>query len=89
MKQKYKIRNIISITVLNLTQMQNLDLSDYLLIDYPNLKDFFFFILQCVKKEVIKTYFLVIIFFSLVRNRKNLKILIEISKLGLSIGKII
>ena len=63
MKQKYKIRNIISITVLNLIQLQNLDLSGYFLIDYPNLKNFFFFILQCVKNKVIKTYFLVIIFF--------------------------
>ena len=29
MKQIVKIRNIISITVLNLIQMQNLDLSDF------------------------------------------------------------
>ena len=34
-KQKLKTRNIISITVLNLIQIQNLDLSDYLLINYP------------------------------------------------------
>ena len=37
-KQIFEIRNIISITVLNLIQMQNLKLSDYLSIDYPNLK---------------------------------------------------
>ena len=51
MKQKLKIRNIISITVLNLTQMQNLDMSEYLSIDYPNLKEFRLFILQNTKKK--------------------------------------
>ena len=40
MKQKLKIRIIISITVLNLIQIQILELSEYLLIDYPSLKDF-------------------------------------------------
>ena len=64
MKQKLEIRNIISITVLNLIQKQNLDLSDYLLIDYSNLKDFRLFILQYSKKKMIKMYILVISFFT-------------------------
>ena len=51
MKQKLEIKDIISITVLNLIQLQNLDLSEYLLIGYPNLKDFRLFILQYIKKE--------------------------------------
>ena len=72
MKQNLKIRNIISITVLNLIQIQNLDLSENLLIDYPNLNDLHLFILQYTKKKVIKLYIL-IIFFSLVRNRTNRK----------------
>ena len=42
------------ITVLNLIQMQNLDLSDYLLLDYPKLKDFQLFILQHTRKKVTK-----------------------------------
>ena len=54
MKQKLKIQNIISTTVLNLIQMRNLDLSDYLLIDNPNLKDFQLFVLHYTKKKVIK-----------------------------------
>ena len=64
MKQKLEIRNINSITVLNLIQIQNPDLSEYLLIVYPNLKDFRLFILQYTKKETIKTYILVISFFT-------------------------
>ena len=40
MKQKLEIKNIILITVLNLIQLQNLGLSEYILIGYPNLKDF-------------------------------------------------
>ena len=40
MKQKLKIKNIILITVLSLIQIQSLDLPEYLLIAYPNLKDF-------------------------------------------------
>ena len=64
MKQLLKIRNITSITVLSLIQIQNLDLSEYLLIDYPNLKDFRLFKLQYTKKRVIKMYFLVISFFT-------------------------
>ena len=54
MKQKLEIRNINSITVLNLIQIQNPDLSEYLLIVYPNLIDFRLFILQYNKKKKIK-----------------------------------
>ena len=54
MKQILKIRNIISITVLNLIQTQNLELSDYLLIDYPNLKNFRLFLLQYTRKKTTK-----------------------------------
>ena len=57
MKQKLEIKNIISITVLNLIQIQNLDLSEKILIDYPNLKDFQIFILQYTKKKLIKSIF--------------------------------
>ena len=45
MKQKLKIRNIISVTVLNLIQIQILDFSENLLADYPSLKDFQLFML--------------------------------------------
>ena len=41
MRQKLEIKNILSITVLNLIQIKILDLSEYLLIGYPNLKDLF------------------------------------------------
>ena len=64
MKQKLEIRNINSITVLNLIQIQNPDLSEYLLIVYPNLIDFRLFILQYTKKKTIKTCILVISFFT-------------------------
>ena len=64
MKQKLEIRNINSITVLILIQIQNPDLSEYLLIVYPNLMDFRLFILQYTKKKTIKTYILVISFFT-------------------------
>ena len=64
MKQKLEIKNIISISVLNLIQIQNLDLSEYLLIIYPNLKDFRLFILQYTKKKVIKLLILVFSFFT-------------------------
>ena len=63
-KQKLKIRNIILITVLNLIQIQNQGLSEYLLIDYPNLKDFQLYILQYTKKKTIKLNILVISFFT-------------------------
>ena len=72
MKQKLKITNIISINVLKLIQIQIPDLSEYLLIDYPSLKDFQLFILQFIKKKVMKLHILVI-FFSLVRKRTNRK----------------
>ena len=62
MKQKLEIRIIESITVLNLIHIQNLDLSEYLLIVYQNLIDFRLFILQYTKKKTIKTYILVIFF---------------------------
>ena len=64
MKQKLEIRNINSITVLNLIQIQNPGLSEILLIVYPNLIDFRLFILQYTKKKKIKTYILVIAFFT-------------------------
>ena len=64
MKQKFEIKNIISITVLNLIKIKNLGLSEYLLINYPNLKDFRLFILQYTKKKMIKIYILVISFFT-------------------------
>ena len=64
MKKKLKTRNIISITVLNLIQMPNLDLSDYLLTTIQILKNFRFFILQYTKKKVIKMYILVISLFT-------------------------
>ena len=64
MKQKLEIRNINSITVLHLVQIQNPDLSEYLLIVYPNLIDFRLFILQNTKKKTIQTYILVISFFT-------------------------
>ena len=50
-KQKLEIRNINSITFLNLIQIPNLDLSGYLLIDCLNLIDFRLFILKYTKKE--------------------------------------
>ena len=64
MKQKLEIKNILSTTVLNLIQIKNLDLSEYFLICYPNLKDFRLFILQYTKKKMIKMYILVISFFT-------------------------
>ena len=54
MEQKLEIRSINSITVLNLKQIQSLDLSEYLLIEYPSLKDFQLFILQNTKKTIVK-----------------------------------
>ena len=63
-KQKLEIHNIISITVLILIQIQNLDLSENLFIYYPSLKDFRLLILQYTKKQVIKMYILVISYFT-------------------------
>ena len=71
MKQKLEIK-IISITVLNLIQIQNLDLSEYLLIGYPILKDFPLFILQYIKK-IDESVDFDNVFFSLVRIRTNRK----------------
>ena len=51
MKPKLDIRNIISVTVLSLIQIQSIDLSEYLLIDYLVSKDFQLFILQYTKKK--------------------------------------
>ena len=58
--------------------IQNPDLSEYLLIIYPNLIDFRLFILQYTKKKPIKTYILVISFSLEIAQIE--KILIEISK---------
>ena len=88
MKQKFKISNIFSITVLILIQIQSLDLSDYLLYDYPNLKEFRLFILQYLKKKTIKMYILVI-FFHCLEIKQIKKNLIEISSFELSNEKII
>ena len=63
MKPKLDIRNIISVTVLSLIQIQSIGLSEYLLIDYPVLKDFQLFILQYTKKTI-KMYILEISFFT-------------------------
>ena len=60
MKQILKISIIILITILNLIQMQNLELSDYLLIDYPNLKNLRLFLLQYTRKKTTKMYISVI-----------------------------
>ena len=67
---RIQIRNIILNTVLILIQITNLDLSEYLLIGYTNLKNFRLFILQYTKKKTIKNVSFGN-FFSLVRNRKN------------------
>ena len=63
MKQNLEMRNINSITVLNLIQIQNPDLSEYLLIIYPNLIDFRLFIQQYIKKKD-KNVYLIISFFN-------------------------
>ena len=88
MKQKMEMRNINSITVLNLIP-ENPDLSEYLLIVYPNLIDFRLFILQYTKKKTIKTYILLISIFYWLEIEQIEKILIEISKSELSIEKTI
>ena len=43
---------------------QNLELSDYLLIDYPNLKNFRLFLLQYTRRKTTKTYISVISLFT-------------------------
>ena len=80
MKQKLKTRNIISDTVLNLIQIQNLDLSEYLLIDYPNYKDFRLYILQYKKESDKKIYFGSFFFHWLDKEKKSKKFFIGISK---------
>ena len=50
------MRNDVSITVLNLIQRKNLDLLEYLLINYLNLKNYRLFRLQCIRKKAIKQY---------------------------------
>ena len=64
MKQKLEIKNINSNTVLNLIQIQNPDLSEYLLIVNPNLIDFWLFISQYTNKKMIKVYISVITLFT-------------------------
>ena len=64
MKQNLKLRNIILIIDLVLIQMQNIDLSDYLLIDDPILKNSRLFILQNIVEKTIKKYVWVISFFT-------------------------
>ena len=54
MNKKLEIRNFFLITVSNLVQMQSLNLSEHLLIDYQSLKDFQLFILQYIKKKTEK-----------------------------------
>ena len=88
MKQKLKMSNIISINVLNLIQIQILDLSENLFIDYPSLKYFQLFILQYTKKIDEIVYF-GNFFFHWLETEQIEKILTEISKFELSIKKIL
>ena len=64
MKQKAEDKKNHFDTVLTSIQIKNLELSDHLLVDYPNFKDFQLFILQYTEKKVIKLYILVICFFT-------------------------
>ena len=82
MKQKLEIKNILSFTVLNLIQIKNLDLSEYFLIGYPNLKDFGLFILQYTKKNDKNVHF-GDFFFHWLEIEQIEKNLIEISKFEL------
>ena len=86
MKQKLKIRNNFSITVLNLIQIQNLDFSVYLLIGYPNLKNFQMFIHKITKKST-KMYVLVIYFFTGMKKKTNQKIFDRIFKIRIEYQK--
>ena len=72
---------------MNLIQIQNLDLSEYFLIVYPNLIDFRLFILRYTKKKTIRTYILVIFYHCLEIDPSN-EILLKISKFELSVKKI-
>ena len=89
MNQKLEIRNINSITVLNLIHIQNPDLTEFLLIVYPNLIDFRLFILQYTKKENDKNVYFGNFFFHWLEIEQIGKILIEISKFDLNIEKTI
>ena len=81
-----KRRNIISITVLNLLQIPNLDFSENFLVSCPNLQRFWLFVLQYTKEKAIKMNFLVILF-HWIETERIAKNLIEISKFELSIEK--
>ena len=72
MGQKFEIKNINSSTVLNLIQTQNLELSEKLLIDCPNLIDFRLFM-------YIILYILVISFFHRLEIEQINQVLIVIS----------
>ena len=85
MKQKLKIRNIISITVLNLIQIQNLDLSEYLSIDYPNLKEFRLFVYITMYQKESDKRLCFGNFFLWLETKQIEKLLIEISIFELSI----
>ena len=63
-KQKLKIRNIISITVLNLIQIQNLDLSESFIRVSTFKKMSVVFLLQYNRKETIKSNISVISLFN-------------------------
>ena len=63
-QESMMIENIISINLSFLIQIQNLVLSEYSLIDYPNLKDFRLFFSQYSKKKVMKMYILFFSFFT-------------------------
>ena len=89
MKHKLKIKNIISITVLNLIQIQNLDVSENFSIDYPKLKDFRLFILQYTRKKSDKNVQFDNFFFRWLEIEQVEKLLIEVSKIELSVEKII
>ena len=81
-----KRKNIISITVLNLLQIPNLDFSENFLVSCPNLQSFWLFVLQYTKEKAIKMNFLVILF-HWIETERIAKNLIEISKFELSIEK--
>ena len=89
MKKELEIRNINSITVFNLIQIQNLDLSEYLLIFYPNLIEFPLYILQNTKKKTIKNVCFGNFSFHWLEIEQINETLIEISKFDLSIEKVV
>ena len=89
MKQILKIRNIILNTVLKLIQMQNLDLSDYLSIDYPNFKKLPLVYITKYQKENNKNVCFGNFSFHWSEIEQIEKTLIEISKFQMSIEKTI